>query len=44
MLKIFNKFKKVFTIVSYFVLFVLDKSIRIETDILDKDIKVYLLQ
>ena len=42
--KIFNKFKKIFIIVSYFILFVSDKSVRIKTDISDKDIEAYLLQ
>ena len=41
--KIFNKLKKAFIIVSYFILFVSDKSIKIKTDILDKDIRIYLL-
>ena len=40
--KIFNKFKKAFTTVSYLIFFILNKSVRIETNILDKDIKVYL--
>ena len=41
--KMFKKFKKIFTTVSYFVLFILDKFVRIETDISDKDMGVYLL-
>ena len=40
--KIFNKFKKVFTTVLYLIFFILDKPIRIKTNILDKDIEIYL--
>ena len=42
--KVFNKLKKTFITISYLILFVLDKSIRIEINILDKDIGVYLFQ
>ena len=42
--KVFNKFKKAFTTVSYLTFFISDKSIRIEIDILDKSIRVCLLQ
>ena len=42
--KIFNKLKKIFIIAFYFILFVSNKFIRIKTDVLDKDIGVYLLQ
>ena len=42
--KIFNKLKKTFTTASCLILFISDKSVRIETDTSDKDIGVYLLQ
>ena len=42
--KVFNKLKKTFTTILYLILFILDKSVRIETDVSNKDIEVYLLQ
>ena len=41
--KIFNKFKRAFIIVLYLILFISDKSIKIETDASDKDIEIYFL-
>ena len=40
----FNKLKRVFITAFYLVFFISDKSVRIETDTLDKDVGVYLLQ
>ena len=42
--EVFNKFKRVFITISYLILFTLDKPVRIKIDILNKDIKIYLLQ
>ena len=42
--KVFNKLKKTFIIILYFILFVSNKSIRIEIDVSDKNIEVYFLQ
>ena len=42
--KIFNKLKRVFIIVSYLILFISDRSVRIETNISDKDLGTCLLQ
>ena len=42
--KIFNKLKKAFITASYLILFILDRSVRIETDTSDKGLGIYLLQ
>ena len=42
--KVFNKLKKTFIIVFCLILFILNRLIKIKTDILDKGLGVYLLQ